>query len=62
MGFHAGGWLLAIMTAILGAAALGNLALIVLDITWDRTDRIRFHEGMEGVSQPAERRTRVGVR
>lgn len=61
LGFHAGGWLFAIVTAILGAAALGNLGLVVLDISWDRQGRERCPEAMAGPTQPAEPRTRAGV-
>ena len=58
LGFHAGGWLFAIITAILGAAAIGNLGLIALDISWERQGRVA-----EAVVRPspAEPRTSAGV-
>ena len=42
LGFHATEGLLALVTAIAGAAAGGNLALLALDIAWDRQLRDRF--------------------
>jgi hypothetical protein len=42
LGFHATVGLLALVTAILGAAAGGNLTLLALDIAWDRQVRDRF--------------------
>jgi Na+(H+)/acetate symporter ActP len=42
LGFNAEGGLIAPVTAILGAAAGGNLTLLVLDIWWDRLHRDRF--------------------
>jgi pimeloyl-ACP methyl ester carboxylesterase len=42
LGFHAGADLLALLTAIAGAIAGTNLALILLDIAWDRQARDRF--------------------
>ena len=42
LGFHATAGLVALITAIAGAAAGANLALIALDITWDRSNRSRF--------------------
>jgi hypothetical protein len=52
LGFHATTDMLALVTAIAGAAAGANLALITLDITWDRRARDRFaapevNEGLE---------------
>jgi pimeloyl-ACP methyl ester carboxylesterase len=44
LGFHAGEGLFALLTAILGAAAAGNLALVGLDIAWDRKARDRLAE------------------
>jgi uncharacterized membrane protein YdfJ with MMPL/SSD domain/pimeloyl-ACP methyl ester carboxylesterase len=44
LGLHAGGGLLAVVTTIAGAAAGGNLALLALDMTWDRTAHDRFAE------------------
>jgi hypothetical protein len=44
MGFHAGEGLLALLTAIVGATASGNLALVGLDIAWDRQARDRLAE------------------
>jgi hypothetical protein len=41
-GFNATTGLLAVITTIIGAAVVANLALIVLDITWDRSARDRF--------------------
>jgi pimeloyl-ACP methyl ester carboxylesterase len=42
LGFHATEGLLALVTAIAGASAGGNLALLALDIAWDRQLRDRF--------------------
>jgi pimeloyl-ACP methyl ester carboxylesterase len=42
LGFHAGADLLALVTAILGAIAGGNLTLVLLDVVWDRKARDRF--------------------
>ena len=42
LGFHATDGLLALVTAIAGAAAGGNLILLALDIAWDRQLRDRF--------------------
>jgi pimeloyl-ACP methyl ester carboxylesterase len=42
LGFHAADDLLALITAIVGASACANLALILLDIAWDRQTRDRF--------------------
>jgi pimeloyl-ACP methyl ester carboxylesterase len=42
LGYHAAEELLALITAILGAAVGGNLTLLGLDIAWDRQLRDRF--------------------
>ncbi|MDX6369332.1 MAG: hypothetical protein QOG93_834, partial [Gaiellaceae bacterium] len=42
LGFHATEGLLALVTAIAGAVAGGNLTLLALDIAWDRQLRDRF--------------------
>jgi hypothetical protein len=42
LGFHAAADLLALVTAIVGAGAGGNLLLLALDIAWDRQARDRF--------------------
>ena len=42
LGFNAGGGLLALITAIVGAVVGGNLTLLALDIAWDRQVRDRF--------------------
>jgi hypothetical protein len=42
LGYHAGEGLLALITAIVGAAVGGNLTLLGLDIAWDRQLRDRF--------------------
>jgi pimeloyl-ACP methyl ester carboxylesterase len=42
LGFHATEGLLALITAIVGAAVGGNLTLLALDIAWDRQVRDRF--------------------
>jgi hypothetical protein len=42
LGFNATEGLLALLTTILGAVVGGNLALLVLDITWDRQARVPF--------------------
>jgi pimeloyl-ACP methyl ester carboxylesterase len=42
LGFHATEGLLALITAIVGATVGGNLALLGLDIAWDRQARDRF--------------------
>jgi pimeloyl-ACP methyl ester carboxylesterase len=42
LGFHATEGLLALITAIVGAAVGGNLTLLGLDIAWDRQVRERF--------------------
>ena len=41
LGYHATTGLLALITTIVGAAAGANLALIILDIRWDRRARSR---------------------
>jgi pimeloyl-ACP methyl ester carboxylesterase len=47
-GFNAADGLLALITAIVGAAAGANLILIALDISWDRSGRPRVVEGRTG--------------
>ena len=42
LGFHAAADLLALLTAILGAAAGANLIVLALDIAWDRQVRDRL--------------------
>jgi hypothetical protein len=42
LGFHATEGLLALITAIVGAAVGGNLTLLGLDIAWDWQVRDRF--------------------
>jgi hypothetical protein len=42
LGFHAIEGLLAFLTAIFGAAVGTNLALLGLDLVWDRSRRNRF--------------------
>jgi len=42
LGFHATEGLLALITAIVGAAVGGNVTLLGLDIAWDRQVRDRF--------------------
>jgi hypothetical protein len=42
LGFHAIEGLLAVLTAIVGAAVGTNLALLGLDLVWDRSSRNRF--------------------
>jgi membrane protein DedA with SNARE-associated domain len=42
LGFNATTGLLAVITTIVGAAAGANLALVTLDIAWDRQVRDRF--------------------
>jgi uncharacterized membrane protein YdfJ with MMPL/SSD domain/pimeloyl-ACP methyl ester carboxylesterase len=44
LGFHATVDLVALVTAIVGAAVGGNLTLLTLDIAWDRRARDRFAE------------------
>jgi hypothetical protein len=44
VGFHAAADLLALVTAMVGAAAGANLTLLALDISWDRQVRDRFVE------------------
>jgi pimeloyl-ACP methyl ester carboxylesterase len=44
LGFNAAEGLIALLTSILGAAAAGNLALVGLDIVWDRQARDRSAE------------------
>jgi hypothetical protein len=44
LGFHATAGLLALVTAIVGASVGANLALIFLDVAWDRQVRDRFVE------------------
>ncbi|MFL6018833.1 MAG: hypothetical protein ACJ74V_15010, partial [Gaiellaceae bacterium] len=41
-GFNVGEDLIALVTAIVGAAVGANLVLLVLDIAWDRRARDRF--------------------
>jgi hypothetical protein len=50
LGFHAAVDLLALVTAIVGAAAGANLVLIVLDMTWERSTRSRFANDAEATS------------
>jgi hypothetical protein len=45
LGFNATSGLLAIATAIVGAAVGANLILLALDIAWDRSNRSRFVAG-----------------
>jgi pimeloyl-ACP methyl ester carboxylesterase len=47
-GFNAADGLLALITAIVGAAVGANLILIALDISWDRSGRPRVVEGRTG--------------
>jgi hypothetical protein len=44
LGFNAAADMLALLTTIVGAAVGANLALILLDIAWDRQARDRFAE------------------
>ena len=60
MGFYAGGWLLAVLTAIVGSAAVGNLALIGLDIAWGLRGHARTAGAEIGQAQhpfPADTRS-----
>ena len=50
LGFHAAADLLALVTAIVGAAAGANLALILLDIARERSVRRRVAEPMSGAA------------
>ena len=45
LGFNATSGLLALITTIVGAAAGANLALLALDIAWDRSARPRTAMG-----------------
>ena len=45
LGFNATAGLLALLTAIVGAAVTSNLSLLALDITWDRSNRSRLVPG-----------------
>jgi pimeloyl-ACP methyl ester carboxylesterase len=47
LGSHATEGLVAVLTAIVGAAAGGNLILLALDIAWDRPERDRYVETAE---------------
>jgi hypothetical protein len=51
LGFHALEGLMAVVTTILGAVAGSNLAVLGLDVAWDRQRRDRFAEA--GVPAPA---------
>ena len=42
LGFNAAADMLALLTTIAGAAAGSNLAVILLDIAWDRQGRDRY--------------------
>lgn len=42
LGFHVTDGLFALITTIIGAAVGANLALLALDIEWDRSSRSRF--------------------
>jgi hypothetical protein len=44
-GFNSTAGLLALITAIVGAAVGANLVLVALDISWDRSGRPRAVEG-----------------
>jgi hypothetical protein len=44
LGFHATEGLVAVITAIVGAAAGGNLILLALDVAWGRPERDRYVE------------------
>jgi hypothetical protein len=48
LGFNSTAGLLALITAIVGAAVGANLILIALDISWDRSGRPRAVEGPTG--------------
>jgi pimeloyl-ACP methyl ester carboxylesterase len=58
LGFHAGTDLLALITAIVGATAVANLALIVLDVARDR--RAREHAAETRVKETLEVRPSTG--
>jgi pimeloyl-ACP methyl ester carboxylesterase len=58
LGFHAGTDLLALITAIVGATAVANLALIVLDLARDR--RAREHMAETRVKETLEVRPSTG--
>jgi TAP-like protein len=58
LGFHAGTDLLALITAILGATAVANLALIILDMARDR--RAREHVAKTPVAGTLEVRPSTG--
>ena len=60
LGFHATEGLLALLTAIVGAAVGANLLLLALDIAWDRQVRGRFaatnvKETLQAHPRPADR-------
>lgn len=42
LGFNATSSLLSMLTAIVGAAVGANLILLILDMTWDRSNSSRF--------------------
>ncbi|MGH3024396.1 MAG: alpha/beta hydrolase [Gaiellaceae bacterium] len=58
LGFHAEDDLLALLTAIAGASVGANLALVLLDVLWDRRARVRPVAG--DASETLEARPSVG--
>jgi pimeloyl-ACP methyl ester carboxylesterase len=53
LGFNATEGLVAVFTTIVGAAAVGNLALVALDIAWDWQVRDRFAEKPTDTLEPS---------
>jgi pimeloyl-ACP methyl ester carboxylesterase len=53
LGFNATEGLVAVFTTIVGAAAVGNLALLALDIAWDWQVRDRFAEKRTDTLEPS---------
>lgn len=60
LGFIAGGGIMGVLTAMIGAAALGNLAILFLDMGWDRRGRDRFADATSGLAaEPSYQPTEV---
>ena len=53
LGFHATEGIVAVLTAMAGAAAGANIAVLVLDMAWDRQARGRFAVNHDGAFTPS---------
>ena len=62
LGLHATTGVVGVLTAVAGAVAGANLALVLLDVRWDRAVRDRRGDARPRVSQPASLEPTAGMR